>query len=266
MRTEKCTKGARFNRNEHVSQIHIRLLFVQIVSIFSCGFFKIVSILLRSMMQSPAHITKNAVKNVWKRSKSAPIDRCYPISVSTTRFGLSKQEHFTFVSFHGQSLRPWRQAHDSFRNIYFTLSCFLLRNLEISRTLHAISLRRWCRCRRKNIYDMRKHRRREGVNAIEWTAAGQCCQRCSGVDNQRKSNSWGFVLQSISGAASDEVYQRTVLWHWRIGSGRYDQIGNCRNADAVLCNTDLTEGTRCVRDNEDGLFQRTPHFSLMNIS
>ena len=105
---------------------------------FLSALFKSVSILLRSMMQSPAHITKNAVKNVWKHSKSAPTDRCYPISVSTTRFGLSKQEHFTFVSFHGQSLRPWRQAHDSFRNIYFTLSCFLLRNREISRTLHAI--------------------------------------------------------------------------------------------------------------------------------
>ena len=40
MRTEKCTKGARFNRNEHVSQIHIRLLFIQIVSIFFLWLFQ----------------------------------------------------------------------------------------------------------------------------------------------------------------------------------------------------------------------------------
>ena len=104
---------------------------------------------MRSIIQTIAHIARNAVKNVWKRSKSAPTDRCYPLSVSTTRFGLSKQEHFTFVPFPGQSLRPWRRAHDSSRKNIFTLSCFLLRNREISRTLPAIPLRRWCRCRRK---------------------------------------------------------------------------------------------------------------------
>ena len=92
---------------------------------------------------------------MWKRSKSAPTDRCYPLSVSTTRFGFSKQEHFTFVSFHGQSLRPWRQAHDSIRKNIFTLSCFLLRSREKSRTLHAIPFSRWCRYRQTYYYDMR---------------------------------------------------------------------------------------------------------------
>ena len=106
-------------------------------------------------MHSPAHTARNGVKNVWKRSKSAPTDRCYPLSVSTTQFGFSKQEHFTFVSFYGQSLRPWRQARDSFRKKLFTLSCFLLRNREISRTLHAIPFSRWCRYRQTNYYDMR---------------------------------------------------------------------------------------------------------------
>ena len=115
-------------------------------------------------MQSSSHLAMNAVVIVWNRSKSAPTDRCYPLSVSTTRFGLSKQEHFTFVSFHGQSLRPWRQTHDSSRKIIFTLSCFLLRSREISRTIHAIPFSRWCRYRQTYYYGLSILGRREGLN------------------------------------------------------------------------------------------------------
>ena len=115
-------------------------------------------------MQSPAHIAKNAVRIVWKRSKSALTDRYCPLSVSTTRFGFSKQEHFTFVSFYGQSLRPWRQAHDSIRKNIFTLSCSLLRIREKSRTLSAILLMRWCRYRQTYYYGLSILGRREGLN------------------------------------------------------------------------------------------------------
>ena len=144
---------------------------ITILSLFIGAFSKNDSKWSKSVTQSLAYIAMNAVKIVWKCLKSAPLDWCYPISVSTTRFGFSKQEHFTFVSFYGQCLRPWRQTHDSFRKNYFTLSCFLLRSREISRTLHTIPLMRWCRYRQTYYYDLGKPGQRKGV-----IRSGQWCK------------------------------------------------------------------------------------------
>lgn len=45
----------------------------------------------RSITQTTAHIAKNAVKIAWTRPKSAPTDRCYPISFLTSHFGSSEK-------------------------------------------------------------------------------------------------------------------------------------------------------------------------------
>ena len=153
------------DRNNHTCLFDSNSLCYKNNSISWAAFSKNDSKWLKSVMQSLAYIAMNAVKIVWIRSKSAPTDRCYPLSVSTTRFGFSKQEHFTFVSFHGQSLRPWRQAHDRIRKNIFTPSCSLLRSREISRTLSAILLMRWCRYRQTNDYDMRNLDGRKGWKA-----------------------------------------------------------------------------------------------------
>lgn len=94
---------------------------------------KTVSKSMRHLTQPQRSLANLETKNVQKREKSAPLDKCYPISVPTSRFGSSEQTVLQCATDWASALTLDTSQHSSTRNYFSRCWWWLLRKRDDSR-------------------------------------------------------------------------------------------------------------------------------------